>query len=203
MASAPMVQSKWSQDSYARAWLFAARAHRRSGQEVPGTDLPYVVHVGLVAMEVVAALQTESLPDGDLAVQCALLHDTIEDTDVTYDALLAEFGKAVADGVLALSKDEKAAETIEDHRERKHRMMADSLARIRQQLRAVWLVKLADRITNLQPPPAYWTRDKRAAYLEESRLILGSLGEASAFLARRLDERMERYGGYVVAGPAA
>ena len=41
----------------------------------------------------------------DLAVQCALLHDTIEDTDVTYDDVKRQFGTDVADGVMALSQD--------------------------------------------------------------------------------------------------
>ena len=46
---------------------------------------------------------TWTLDNSDLAVQCALLHDTIEDTDVTYDGVLAEFGTDVADGVMSLN----------------------------------------------------------------------------------------------------
>jgi len=42
-------------------------------QKVPGSDLPYVVHVAMVAMEVINALQAEEGTDGNLAVQCALL----------------------------------------------------------------------------------------------------------------------------------
>jgi (p)ppGpp synthase/HD superfamily hydrolase len=42
----------WSQEKYLAAWLFAAEAH--GAQTVPGTALPYVVHVGAVAMEVTA-----------------------------------------------------------------------------------------------------------------------------------------------------
>ena len=43
----------------------------------------------MVSMEVMAALDEEPKADGDLAVQCALLHDTLEDTDITYDTLSA------------------------------------------------------------------------------------------------------------------
>jgi len=72
----------WSQDKYITAYKFAAEAH--NGQLVPGTTLPYIMHVSFVAMEITAALSVEQVDKPDLAVQCALLHDTIEDTDVTY-----------------------------------------------------------------------------------------------------------------------
>jgi hypothetical protein len=39
------------------------------GQEVTGSGIPYVVHLAMVAMEVIAALQGEDGLDGDLAVQ--------------------------------------------------------------------------------------------------------------------------------------
>ena len=87
----------WSQDSYTRAYRFAAKAHR--GQTYPGTGLPYIMHISFVSIEVIAALHADPGRKGDLAVQCALLHDVIEDTDVTPDCVRAEFGAQVADGV--------------------------------------------------------------------------------------------------------
>ena len=71
--------------------------------------------------------------------------------------------------------------------------MADSLARIREQSHAVWKVKLADRITNLQRPPAHWTREKCMKYREEAREILAALGESSPVLAARLGDRIDNY----------
>jgi (p)ppGpp synthase/HD superfamily hydrolase len=68
----------WSQETYAKAYRFAAEAH--NGQLFPGTELPYIMHVSFVSMEVIAALAQEPELDGNLAVQCALLHDVIEDT---------------------------------------------------------------------------------------------------------------------------
>jgi (p)ppGpp synthase/HD superfamily hydrolase len=181
-----MARNSWSQDKYLQAYRFAADAHR--GQTVPGTDLPYLMHVTLVSMEVIAALHGEPGHDENLAVQVALLHDVLEDTGVSYDRLAEEFGKPVADGVLALSKDSTLAKDLQ---------MADSLRRIREQPDAIWMVKLADRITNLQPPPSYWTKDKRKRYQAEAREILNSLGDASDILATRLRERVESYGKYV------
>jgi hypothetical protein len=39
--------------------------------------------------------------DADLAVSCALLHDTIEDTGTTHAEIADRFDPVVADGVLA------------------------------------------------------------------------------------------------------
>lgn len=176
----------WSQDSYIKAYRFAAQAHR--GQTVPGTDLPYIMHVSFVCMEVIAALHLEKGHDENLAVQCALLHDVIEDTDATYEQVQTGFGESVANGVLALSKDKALA---------KHLQLVDSLRRIRQQPQTVWMVKLADRITNLQPPPSHWTQDKIVHYQEEAVRIHQALKVASSLLASRLLTKIEDYKSYI------
>jgi (p)ppGpp synthase/HD superfamily hydrolase len=92
----------WSQDKYLKAINYAAERH--GDQKVPGSTKPYMTHLASVAMEVISALAHESVEDPDLAVQCALLHDTIEDAGVSYQELEDRFGTAVADGVLALTK---------------------------------------------------------------------------------------------------
>jgi 5'-deoxynucleotidase YfbR-like HD superfamily hydrolase len=178
----------WSPDAYLDALRFAAERHR--GQRVPGTDLPYVVHVAAVAAEVMGALARERFADPDLAVQCALLHDTIEDTGTDPAELVARFGRAVTDGVRALSKDAALPRA---------ERMADSLRRIGRQPREVWIVKLADRITNLARPPAAWSRDQRHAYRDEAGEILRALAPASLHLADRLAARIEAYRAFLDA----
>lgn len=169
---------------YVAAVAFAADRHH--AQLVPGSRLPYLVHVVSVAAEVIAALSDTDL-DPDLAVQCALLHDTIEDTQTTHAEIAERFGIAVANGVQALSKDGTLA---------KAEQMADSLRRIHEQPKAVWAVKLADRITNLAPPPRHWTKGKCSAYRVQAREILDALGEANAVLAKRMHDRIEAYRAY-------
>lgn len=71
--------------------------------------------------------------------------------------------------------------------------MLDSLRRIREQPREVWLFKLADRITNLEPPPPHWPVEKRRAYRVEGELILQELGGASRRLRARLEQRLKDY----------
>jgi (p)ppGpp synthase/HD superfamily hydrolase len=172
----------WNQDQFARALDFAVKAH--GDQRVPGSNAPYVVHLVKVATEVLRGWAETRDFDVDLAVTCALLHDSLEDAGVAPAALATEFGEAVAAGVEALTKDDGLEKSAR---------MADSLRRLAQQPRAVQLVKLADRITNLEPPPAHWSRDKRVAYRDEARLILDALGAAHGPLAQRLGARIDGY----------
>jgi (p)ppGpp synthase/HD superfamily hydrolase len=176
------MRSNWNQELYIKACRFAAIAH--NGQIFPGSDLPYLLHLNFVSMEIIAALSVENGHDGDLAIQCALLHDTIEDTDTTYEQIRSSFGVRVADGVQALSKNPDL--------EKSHRL-TDSLTRIKQQPIEVWMVKLADRITNLQPPPAHWTNEKILRYQAEALEIHDRLQMASPYLGSRLAEKIENY----------
>jgi (p)ppGpp synthase/HD superfamily hydrolase len=174
--------SVWSQEGYIRAYRFAAEKHR--WQRVPGTHLPYIMHLSLVSMELAAALAQEGGRNGDLAMQCAMLHDTLEDTGTRYGELKEAFGESVASGVLALSKNGKLAGGLQ---------LADSLQRIRLQPSEVWMVKLADRITNLQPPPKSWKQDKITRYHRQAKEILAALGPASPCLTVRLAQKIEDY----------
>lgn len=172
-----------SPELYVRALRFASAAHGE--QRMPDGDHPYLVHVTSVAIEVVAALHAEPGRNEDLAVACALLHDVVEDTDVGSDIIEREFGASVAKGVVALSK--RASVPKEER-------MADSLRRIREQPHEVWMVKLADRVTNLLPPaPKHWDAAKKAKYRSEGQQILDALGEASPHLAERLRKRIADY----------
>lgn len=169
----------WTEPSFGRALNFAARAHH--GQSVPGSDLPYLLHLSRVAMEVMIGLHAEPGLDHDLAIQCAWLHDTLEDTKVTAAELDLEFGSGVTAGVQALTKDQSLPRS---------ESMTDSLARIKKQPAEVWMVKMADRIANLGPPPEHWGRQKALAYRDEAILIHRELTMASSCLATRLERKI-------------
>ena len=177
----------WDQDKYQIAWNFASTVH--NGQTLPGSDIPYINHLGLVAMEAMAVITKNEILNPNLLVLCALLHDSIEDTSSTYDDIKNSFGIDAAEGVLALTKDDQLPS--------KHEQMLDSISRIKEQPIEVWMVKLCDRITNLQAPPKHWSKEKIAQYQDEARLILAQLGEASQFLARRLRNKIAAYDQYL------
>ena len=90
-----------TQTLYQEAIKFAAEKHL--GLKVPGTDLPYVVHLSNVAMEImIASFNTDNFNLG-LAVQATLLHDTIEDTSTDFAELESKFGIDVANAVSSSS----------------------------------------------------------------------------------------------------
>jgi len=180
-----MPEYGWPQDAYQEAFTIAAEAHK--GQLLPGSDLPYLLHISLVCVEVMAALLNEREHDRDLAVSCALLHDVLEDTKIPRRELKKRFGPDVAKGVQALTKNSSLP---------RDRRLTDSLRRIRKCPTEVWMVKLADRITNLMPPPPHWDKSKIREYLDEARQIHAALKDASPRLAARLLARIEQYAAY-------
>lgn len=183
--------SSWSPDSFAKAWNFATLYHRGQtyGGAVKGQKISYINHVGSVGVEVIWALANSTELDGDLAIQCAMLHDVIEDTGVTYDLVAEKFGKAVADGVMALTKDSALLSKAEQ--------MADSLMRIQQQPREIWIVKMADRISNLNYPPHYWKPEKIESYRQEAISIYDALHSANLALANRLKDKIVLYQSFI------
>jgi (p)ppGpp synthase/HD superfamily hydrolase len=174
-----MIQSEICQT----AWFFASRKHK--AQLYPGPEnLPYLTHIGSVLLELLPALREKAELDADTAICCALLHDTLEDTETNLEEIADGFGERIAAGVSALTK----AESLKGEAATR-----DSLERIRRQPREIWAVKLADRAANLRTPPEHWGRGKRLSYAREGRLILDSLGEASPCLSRILACRINAW----------
>lgn len=177
-----------SQELYIKAWNYASQAHL--GQKIPGSDISYLNHIGLVTFESMSAIINSSqIENRDLLIVCSLLHDTIEDTLTTYDDIKEIFDSNVADGVLALTKN-KSLITKEEK-------IIDSLKRIKCQPKEIWMVKLSDRITNLQPPPKFWNNEKIRNYRDEAISIFNELGESNKYLSDRLKRKIENYSRYI------
>lgn len=169
-------------DLYRDTLLFAESAHH--GQVIPGTKIPYILHCTLVASEILS-LDRQSEPFNlNLAISCALLHDTVEDTMVSLADITHRFGQDVSNGVSALTKNPELP---------KPERMRNSLDRILTQPKEIGMVKMADRITNLAPPPKHWSLEKCRMYHEEARLILDSLRHCNQSLAIRLEQKIETY----------
>jgi len=171
-----------TQSLYQKASRFAAEKH--SEQKVPGSKANYLLHLSNVAMEILICSEHSPNFDRDFALQVALLHDVLEDTDTTLQELETHFGKDITEAVMALSKDESLP---------KSQQMQDSLDRIKKLRYEVWAVKLADRITNLQRPPSYWGLDKKLLYLQQARQILEALKNGNAYLSHRLEMKILDY----------
>ena len=86
-------------DIFQRALTLATKAHKNQWRK--GTTTPYIVHPVMVSM----LLREEGCPEN--LILSALLHDTIEDSHVTYEDIKTKFGKEVAKIVLHLSDKDK------------------------------------------------------------------------------------------------
>lgn len=150
-----------------KAFNTANRAHegqlRCSGQ-------PYVIHPILVA-KIVAELGMDKE-----SVIAALLHDVVEDTDLTLEDVTEKFGKSVAslvDGVTKLGK--VPLSTREEVQAENVRKM---LLAMSEDIRVI-IIKLADRLHNMRTlefMPPQKQRDKALETLEIYAPIAHRLG---------------------------
>jgi len=180
---------KWSIDNLQKTWYLISKLHQgqKYGGDEDNLQIEYINHIGSVTFEIINSLNFEENIDADFAISCALLHDTIEDTEITLDEIEDLFGKEIARAVSVLTKNT----TLE-----KNMQMQDSLFRILQLSKEVWSVKMADRICNLYAPPYYWTTEKKKEYHKESLLIYDTLKEGNTYLANRLKEKIDNYVNY-------
>lgn len=84
-----------------KAKRFAEKAHL--GQKYG--ELPYSYHLGGVVSLVAGRMEHDPMLSTYVAV--AWLHDTLEDTTVTFKDIIDEFGLAIATAVLALTKSDE------------------------------------------------------------------------------------------------
>lgn len=173
-------------DDLQNIWQKVSILH--NGQTYGGQNknekIEYINHIGSVVFEIMHTAKNTPNFNTELAVKCALLHDTIEDTNLSIEDLEKEYGLQVKEGVLALTKNTNL--------EKQHQMM-DSLDRIKVQPKEIWAVKMADRICNLYAPPYFWKQEKKEKYLEEAKVIYEYLKEGNNYLAKRLLEKIEMY----------
>ncbi|MEP6766222.1 MAG: HD domain-containing protein, partial [Gemmatimonadaceae bacterium] len=121
-----------------RAFRFTDRAH--AGQ-VRISGEPYVTHVIEVA-RILADLQLDSA-----TVASALLHDVVEDTDITIADVEREFGAEIAQIVDGLTKIANLPLTSrQDRQVENYRKLLLSIAKDAR----VILIKLADRLHNMR-----------------------------------------------------
>lgn len=137
-----LIKKMNAQDEDARrlrdAFEFACAAH--SGQ-VRKDGSPYVTHPLAVA-EIIEEMGL----DIDSAI-AAMLHDTIEDTNTSYDEIKKRFGTAVADLVDGVTKLTRVQYTYkEDEQMENLRKMFLAMAK---DIRVI-LIKIADRLHNMR-----------------------------------------------------
>lgn len=137
-----------------KAYALAEQAHRGVARK---SGEPYITHpLNVAALLIDLGLDTES-------IAAALLHDVVEDTDVSLANLKSEFGEeitALVDGVTKLGK--ITFSTMEEQQAENLRKM---LLAMSQDIR-VMLIKLCDRLHNMRTMDAMPEQKRRDKALE-------------------------------------
>jgi len=173
----------WNDEKFIKAMFFAIKAHENQKMIYP-VNMPYSAHLlGVLQFAIIGGLTEKDL-NWDLLVQTALLHDTVEDTNTTYEQLKNEFGILVADGVLALTKNENLHKKLQ---------MKDCINKIKLLTKEIAMVKLADRLFNMQSRVPVWSKERQEEYKNEAQLICNELGFSNEFLKIKLQSAINSY----------
>ncbi len=145
-----------------KAFDMALESHkdmrRKSGE-------PYIYHPIAVAQ-----IAAEEIGLGTTSIVCALLHDVVEDTDVTLDDIEREFGKKVAKIIDGLTKISGVFDTNSSLQAENFRKMLLTLA---DDVRVI-LIKLADRLHNMRTME-FMPRDKQLKLSSETVYLYAPL----------------------------
>ena len=152
-------------ETLTKAYNFALNAHKNQKRD---EGVPYIIHPIAVA-NILTELKLDSA-----TITTGLLHDTIEDTKVTYDSVRKEFGQEVADLVEGVTKisalEEKAAENSKAENFRKLILATSKDIR-------VLLVKLADRLHNMRTIQFVKEEEKKIRKAKETMEIYAPLAD--------------------------
>ncbi|MFT6814710.1 MAG: guanosine-3',5'-bis(diphosphate) 3'-pyrophosphohydrolase [Sphingobacteriales bacterium] len=144
------------------AFEMASEAHknmrRRSGE-------PYILHPLAVALIV-----AKEIGLGTTSIMCALLHDVVEDTDITLEDLEHEFGKKVAQIVDGLTKISGVFDNTSSLQAENFRKMLLTMA---DDVRVI-LIKIADRLHNMRTLESM-PRDKQLKISSETSYLYAPL----------------------------
>ncbi|MCC6542337.1 MAG: bifunctional (p)ppGpp synthetase/guanosine-3',5'-bis(diphosphate) 3'-pyrophosphohydrolase [Flavobacteriales bacterium] len=145
-----------------KAFNIAVEAHKEQRRK---TGEPYIYHPIAVAR-----ICAEEIGLGTTSVVAALMHDTVEDTDLTLDDVRDLFGPTVAtiiDGLTKISGMQFGTDSIQAENFRK------VLMTLAQDVRVI-LVKLADRLHNMRTLDSM-ARDKQLKIASETLFLYAPL----------------------------
>jgi GTP diphosphokinase / guanosine-3',5'-bis(diphosphate) 3'-diphosphatase len=164
------------------ATAFAAHAHRNQRRK-DAERSPYINHP-ITLMDVLA---NEAGIADPTVLAAAVLHDTIEDTEVTFDELKTAFGEKIASIVLEVTDDKSLPKHERKIRQIEHAATISPEAK---------MVKWADLICNLRDlihtRPLDWPLDRRRDYFDWARKVVDRMRGVCARLEALFDQEMAR-----------
>ena len=159
---------------------FAAFKHRNQRRKDADAS-PYINH----PLALANVLANEAGISDPVVICAALLHDTVEDTNTTFEELRETFGKAIADIVREVTDDKTLPK-----KERKRLQVVHA----RTASRRAKLVKLADKICNLRDivssPPANWNLRRKRKYFDWAKEVIDGVRGTNRKLEKLFDKAM-------------
>jgi GTP pyrophosphokinase len=153
---------KGDKETIRKAFEVAVEAHkemrRKSGE-------PYIYHPIAVAQ-----ICAEEIGLGTTGIVCALLHDTVEDTDLTLDDVKGLFGEKVAQIINGLTKISGVIDNTSSIQAENFRKV---LLTMSEDIRVI-LIKLADRLHNMRTLE-HMKRDKQMKIASETLFLYAPL----------------------------
>lgn len=163
-----------------RAEDFATCAHVAKGQVRKYTNEPYWMHCKEVAFLVEAVGGDEEM------IAAAWLHDTVEDTDTTFQNIHDSFGARVTmlvSDVTDISRPEDGNRATRKAIDREHIALASPEGKT---------IKLADLISNASTINRH-DPNFAVVYMREKRELLPFLAEGNPILLRMAEDIVKRY----------
>jgi guanosine-3',5'-bis(diphosphate) 3'-pyrophosphohydrolase len=156
---------------------FAAHQHRKHHRKDAEAS-PYVNHLIAVGRILV---EEGGVEDSELIV-AAVLHDTVEDTETSFDELAARFGPAVAALVGEVTDDKQLEKEVRKRLQIERAPFASPSAK---------QLKIADKIANLRDilatPPTEWNLERKRGYVDWAELVVAGCRGFNPPLERAFD----------------
>jgi GTP diphosphokinase / guanosine-3',5'-bis(diphosphate) 3'-diphosphatase len=165
-----------------QALKFAADKHRdqrRKGAHQP----PYINH----PIEVVEQLVRVGKVSDINILLAAALHDTVEDTDTTFEEIETMFGKRVSEIVAEVTDDKSLPKAERKQKQIEHAPHLSAEAK---------QIKLSDKISNIREigidPPADWDKQRKLDYFTwGEKVINAGLRGVNSDLEKLFDETVK------------
>ena len=165
-----------------RAFNFAAQRHSKQRRKGEAQE-PYINHLAEVALLVAEATKGK---DPNL-IAAALLHDTIEDTNTTWEELSVFFNDDIANLVNEVTDDK----TLRKEERKKLQITTASKKTHRAKI-----LKLADKTSNLRSiaksPPKNWDPLRKTEYIDWALRVVVGLGNVPVELKIDFDAAVKK-----------
>lgn len=162
---------------------FAAYKHRFQVRKDP-YQTPYIIHPIGVANTL---MTLGNVRDPDIIIG-ALLHDTVEDTETTFEEIEQRFGVRVANFVREVTDDKSLPKQTRKQLQIEHAPKKSAGAA---------QIKLADKLYNLkdlaQAPPSDWKKERVDAYFQWAKAVVNNLPWVNAPLKQAVDDVIQSY----------